>query len=165
MLCCLIASLATSSAVGSFSPCTSSSSYTVVSSRVAPRFVMRRRVSLPHIVGYVLAVALLCLPALWNSFPLMFDDVGGYLERWPTGTLGFGRSTVYGLLLWTTRRASFLPVVLLQALVTTFVVDCALRAFGAGRSPWTLPGTMAAIAMTSGAAFFASKLLPQILWF
>jgi len=112
-------------------------------------------------VGYVLAVALLCLPALWNSFPLMFDDVGGYLERWPTGTLGFGRSTVYGLLLWTTRRASFLPVVLLQALVTTFVVDCALRAFGAGRSPWTLPGTMAAIAMTSGAAFFASKLLPD----
>jgi hypothetical protein len=122
---------------------------------------MRFRTGFPRIVGYVFAVALLCLPALWNCFPLMFDDVGGYLERWPTGTLGLGRSTVYGLLLWTTRWASFLPVVLLQALVTTFVVDCALRAFSAGRSPWTLPGTIAAIAMTSGAAFFASKLSPD----
>lgn len=89
-------------------------------------------------MGYVLALALLSLPALWNGFPLMFDDVGGYLERWPTGTLGLGRSAVYGLLLWTTRWASFLPVVLLQAFVTTFVVDCALRVFGAGRSPWIL---------------------------
>jgi hypothetical protein len=122
---------------------------------------MRRRTSFPRIVGYVLAVALLCLPALWNGFPLMFDDVGGYLERWPTGTLGLGRSTVYGLLLWITRWASFLPIVLLQALVATFVVDCALRAFGAGRLPWILPGTVAAIAMTSGAAFFTSKLIPD----
>jgi hypothetical protein len=122
---------------------------------------MRCRTRFPRIIGYVLALALLCAPALWNGFPLMFDDVGGYLERWPTGTLGLGRSAVYGLLLWTTRWASFLPVVLLQALVTTFAVDCALRVFGAGRSPWTLPTTMAAIVMTSGAAFFASKLIPD----
>jgi hypothetical protein len=135
--------------------------YSVVPRRVAPRFAMPCRASLPRIMAYVLAIALLCLPALWNSFPLMFDDVGGYLERWPTGTLGLGRSTLYGLLLWTTRWASFLPVVLLQALVTTFVVDCALRAFGGGRSPWTLPVAMAAIIMTSGAAFFASKLIPD----
>ena len=135
--------------------------YSVVPPRVALRFAMPCRAGLPRIVGYVLAVALLCLPTLWNGFPLMFDDVGGYLERWPTGTLGLGRSTVYGLLLWTTRWALFLPVVLLQALVTTFVVDCALRAFGASRSPWTLPGAMAAIITTSGAAFFTSKLMPD----
>jgi hypothetical protein len=122
---------------------------------------MRDRNRFQRIMGYVLALALLCLPALWNGFPLMFDDVGGYLERWPTGTLGLGRSAVYGLLLWTTRWASFLPVVLLQALVTTFVVDCALRVFGTGRSPWILPGTMATIVMTSGAAFFASKVIPD----
>jgi hypothetical protein len=122
---------------------------------------MRDRTRFQRLISYVLALALLCLPALWNGFPLMFDDVGGYLERWPTGTLGLGRSTVYGLLLWTTRWASFQPVVLLQALVTTFVVDCALRVFGADRSPWILPGTMAAIAMTSGAALFASKVIPD----
>jgi hypothetical protein len=112
-------------------------------------------------MAYVLALGLLGLPALWNGFPLMFDDVGGYLERWPTGTLGLGRSTVYGLLLWSTRWASFVPIVLLQALVTTFVVDCILRVYGAGRSPWTLLGTIAVIAVTSGAAFFTSKVIPD----
>jgi hypothetical protein len=122
---------------------------------------MSYRTVLPRLIGYVLAMALFCLPAIWNGFPLMFDDVGGYLERWPTGTLGLGRSTVYGLLLWMTRPASFLPVVLLQALVTTFVIDCALRVFGAGRSPWTLPGTTTAIVLTSGAAIFASKVIPD----
>jgi hypothetical protein len=122
---------------------------------------MRYRSSFPRIMAYVLALALLCLPALWNGFPLMFDDVGGYLERWPTGTLGLGRSTVYGLLLWSTRWASFVPIVLLQALVTTFVVDCALKVFDIGRSPWTLLGTIAAIVATSGAAFFTSKVIPD----
>src|SRR5205823_12459058 len=47
----------------------------------------------------IAAVALLCLPAIWNGFLLVFDDVGGYLERWPTRSLGLGRSAVYGLLL------------------------------------------------------------------
>jgi hypothetical protein len=122
---------------------------------------MRYRSSFPRITAYVLALALLCLPALWNGFPLIFDDVGGYLERWPTGTLGLGRSAVYGLLLWSTRWASFVPIVLLQALVTTFVVDCALKVFDVRRSPWTLLGTIAAIVATSGAAFFTSKVIPD----
>src|ERR1700736_3083473 len=79
--------------------------------------------------AYGLGIALLCMPALWNGFPLMFDGVGGYLERWPTGSLGLGRSAAYGLLLWITRWGSFGPVVVLQALVTVFVVDCAIRIF------------------------------------
>jgi hypothetical protein len=121
------------------------------------------RTALSHIAAFVLAIALLCLPPLWNGFPLMFDDVGGYLERWPTGTLGQGRSTVYGLLLWITRWGSFVPVVLLQALVTTFVVDRAIRIYLplSGRAPWLLPGVVAAISLTSGVALFVSKLIPD----
>jgi hypothetical protein len=111
--------------------------------------------------AYMAAVALLCLPALWNGFPLMFDDVGGYLERWPTASLGLGRSTVYGLLLWITRSASFVPVILLQALVTTFVVDRAVRVFVPDRPQWLLPVAIAAIAATSGAALFVSKPIPD----
>ena len=112
--------------------------------------------------AYVVAVVLLCLPAFWNGFPLMFDDVGGYLERWPTGTLGLGRSTVYGLLLWSTRSAAFIPVIVLQALVTTFVVDRAIRVFvGPGRPRWLLPSVIAAIATTSGVALFVSKVIPD----
>lgn len=113
------------------------------------------------IVCYVLTVALLCLPAVWNGFPLMYDDVGGYLERWPTGSLGLGRSAVYGLLLWVSRRCYFVPVVILQALVTSFVVDRALRIFLGSRSGWMLPIVMLGVAVTSGAAFFVSKAIPD----
>src|ERR1700730_4276113 len=108
-----------------------------------------------------LSIALLCMPALWNGFPLIFDDVGGYLERWPTGSLGLGRSAVYGLLLWITRWVAFGPVVWIQALVTVFVVDCARRSFWPGQSPWALPGIVTALGLTSGVAFFVCKLIPD----
>lgn len=116
----------------------------------------------PQALPYAGAVLLLCIPAVWNGFPLMHDDVGGYVERWPSGSLGLSRSTIYGLLLWTTRLTLFVPVVVLQAFVTTFVVDRAIKAFGV-RSPsqWFLPSVITAIALTSGAALFVSKLTPD----
>jgi hypothetical protein len=138
------------------------------------------RTRLRRLAAYVIAVAIMGLPALWNHFPLMFDDVGGYLERWPTGSLGLGRSTAYGLLLWVTRWGAFVPVILLQALVTTFVVDRMIRIFASGgpalvkpglpaksesanfdSSPWPLPWVIALLALASGVAFFVSKVIPD----
>lgn len=112
--------------------------------------------------AYIIAVLLLCLPALWNGFPLMFDDVAGYLERWPTGSLALGRSTVYGLLLWLTRSTLFVPVIVLQALVTTFVIDRAIKAFMPGaRRQWLLVAAVAVLAAVSGVALFVSKPIPD----
>ncbi len=112
--------------------------------------------------AYAAAVLLLCLPAAWNGFPLMFDDVGGYLERWPTGSLGLGRSTVYGLLLWLTRSTLFVPVIVLQALVTTFVIDRAIKAFLPEPRPrWLLVAAVAVLAAVSGVALFVSKPIPD----
>jgi hypothetical protein len=111
---------------------------------------------------YAVAVLVLCLPAVWNGFPLIFDDVGGYLERWPSGSLGLGRSTVYGLLLWLTRSTLFVPVIVLQALVTTFVIDRAIQAFVPGARPkWLLAVTVAVLAAVSGVAFFVSDPIPD----
>ncbi len=111
--------------------------------------------------AYGIAIVLLCLPAVWNGFPLMFDDVGGYLERWPTRSLGFGRSTVYGLLLWGTRSMAFVPVIMLQALVTTFVVDRAIAVLAPARPGWLLPVIIAAIVATSGVALYICKPIPD----
>ena len=48
--------------------------------------------------GAALAATLILLaPALWNGFPLLQYDTGGYLARWYEGYLEASRSTVYGL--------------------------------------------------------------------
>ena len=116
---------------------------------------------LQRLAVYVFAATLLCLPAIWNGFPLVFDDVGGYLERWPTASLGLGRSVPYGVLLWTTRSSFWVPVILLQAVVTAWVVGRAMHVFGLRHLPWLLPCVLAAIAATSGMALFVLQVLPD----
>jgi hypothetical protein len=129
------------------------------STRRAP--CLRRKPIAHQLAASGLAVALLSLPALWNGLPLVYDDVGGYLERWPTHSLGLGRSVPYGLLLWVTAPAFWVPVVILQAAVTVFVIDRCLMVFGVRRSPWIVPVAVALIAATSGAAFFVSQVIPD----
>jgi hypothetical protein len=110
----------------------------------------------------MVAVLLLCLPAVWNGFPLMHDDVGGYLERWPSGSLGLGRSTIYGLLVWPTRSMLFVPTIMLQALVTIFVIDCAIRVFAPGaHQRWSLAAVTVGLGAASGVALFVSKPIPD----
>jgi hypothetical protein len=49
-------------------------------------------------LGEVVAATLLLLaPAMWNGFPFLQYDSGGYLARWFEGYLEPSRSTVYGL--------------------------------------------------------------------
>jgi hypothetical protein len=51
---------------------------------------------------WIAAVAIplmLIAPALWNGYPLLQYDTGGYLARWYEGYLVPSRSTVFGLYL------------------------------------------------------------------
>ena len=112
--------------------------------------------------AYLVAMVLLCAPAIWNGFPLMFDDVGGYLERWPTASLALGRSTVYGSLVWFTSGTHFIPAIVVQALITVFVVNVAVKVFLARkRPPWLLTTIIAAMAAVTGVAMFVSKVMPD----
>ncbi len=67
-------------------------------------------------------VALLIAPALWNGFPLLQWDTGGYLARWYEGYLVPSRAVVYGLMLNAGAPLAFWPVVVV-----------AVRAHGVGR--------------------------------
>ena len=49
--------------------------------------------------GALAATVVLLAPAIWNRFPLLQYDTGGYLARWYEGYLVPSRSTVYGLFL------------------------------------------------------------------
>ena len=51
-------------------------------------------------IGAAVASTLILLaPAIWNRFPLLQYDTGGYLVRWFEGYLVPSRSTVFGLFL------------------------------------------------------------------
>src|SRR5262249_3326072 len=67
----------------------------------------------------------------------------------------------YGLLLWITTSSRWIPVIILQPALASWVIDRALKIFGLRRSPWVLPFVVAVIAATSGLAFFVSQVLPD----
>ncbi len=63
-------------------------------------------------LAVILSIALLIAPALWNGFPLLQYDTGGYLARWYEGTLVPSRAVVYGLILTAGVPLAFWPVLL-----------------------------------------------------
>jgi hypothetical protein len=110
----------------------------------------------------LIALALLLAPAIWNRFPLVEYDTGGYLARWWEGYLVPSRSTVYGLFLAAGWPLDFWPVVAIQAALTVWILALALRAFGFGGRPRLLLAVTAALALLTTLPFLAGILLTDI---
>src|SRR4029079_18179066 len=78
----------------------------------------------------VLAIpALLIAPAIWNGYPLLQYDTGGYLARWYEGYLVPSRSTVFGLYLHFGQGSYFWLNLGIQALATLWILQLTLRVF------------------------------------
>src|SRR3984957_18268279 len=89
------------------------------------------------------AMLLLLAPALWNRFPFLQYDTGGYLARWFEAYLVPSRSTVYGLFAVAGWPFDFWPEVVLQALAAVLILALVLRAYGFGERRYALLGTVA----------------------
>lgn len=107
-------------------------------------------------------VVLLMAPALWNHFPLLQWDTGGYLARWYEGYLVPSRAVVYGLILFAGAPFAFWPVLVLQSALTVWIVALMLRAHGLGKRPWLLAGTIAALALLTTLPWLTAILLTDI---
>jgi hypothetical protein len=123
---------------------------------------MRARDRALWALAVILSMALLIAPALWNGFPLLQYDTGGYLARWYEGTLVPSRAVVYGLMLNAGEMAAFWPVVLAQAALTVWVAALMLRAHGLGKRPWLLLGVVAALTAISTLPWLTAILLTDI---
>jgi hypothetical protein len=113
---------------------------------------------------WVSAVAIplmLVLPALWNGYPLLQYDTGGYLARWYEGYLVPSRSTVFGLYLHFGQSSNFWINLGIQALATLWILQLALRVFGLLR-PWRLTAISLALILTTALPWLASTLLTDI---
>jgi hypothetical protein len=107
-------------------------------------------------------MALLMAPAIWNGFPLLQWDTGGYLARWYEGTLVPSRAVVYGLILRAGVPFAFWPVLLLQSALTIWIGALILRVHGFGRRPLLLLSVIAALSITTTLPWLTAILLTDI---
>ncbi|OJY42291.1 MAG: hypothetical protein BGP08_15175 [Rhizobiales bacterium 64-17] len=125
---------------------------------VAPRGAAR----LTEAALAVAASVLLALPALWNGFPLLEYDTGGYLARWYEGYLVPSRPAPYGLLLNLGSLLDFWPVVALQCALTVWVVTLTMRSHGLQPRPLTRLAIFIMLALATTLPWIASVLLTDI---
>jgi hypothetical protein len=120
------------------------------------------RVKPADLAAAAAATLLLLAPALWNGFPLLEYDSGGYLARCFEGTLEVSRSTVYGFFLAVLARPDFWPAIVVQATLTVWVIALVLRAHGLGGRPLVLLSTITVLAAATTLPWIASILLTDI---
>ncbi len=113
-------------------------------------------------IGVPLSAALiLLLPALWNGFPLLEYDTGGYLARWFEGTLVPSRSTTYGLFLAAGSPLDFWPILTLQAAAAVWILSLMLRTHRFN-APTGLLAITVGLAVVTALPWLASVLLTDI---
>ncbi len=100
------------------------------------------------LAALAMVIALLW-PALWNGFPVVFYDTGGYLDPAMSGILANGRSTVYGLFLRLGIPTGFWLNVVVQAGAVAWLIAATLRAHGLGGRRRSSPRTSSAPASIS----------------
>jgi hypothetical protein len=112
-------------------------------------------------VSAVAIPLMLVAPAIWNGYPLLQFDTGGYLARWYEGYLVPSRSTVFGLYLHFGEDSNFWINLGIQALATLWILQLTLRVFGITR-PSRLAAVSLALILTTALPWLASMLLTDI---
>ena len=104
---------------------------------------------------------MLVAPAIWNGYPLLQWDTGGYLARWYEGYLVTSRSTTFGLYLHLGEASGFWINLGIQALATLWILQLTLRVFGITR-PSRLMAVATILVLTTALPWIASMLLTDI---
>ncbi len=97
-------------------------------------------------------------PALWNGYPLLQYDTGGYLARWYEGYLVPSRSTAYGIYLHLGEASHFWLNLGVQALAVMWIVQATLRVFGIER-PLQIAAIILGLCATTALPILTSLLL------
>jgi hypothetical protein len=109
----------------------------------------------------VLIPLFLMAPALWNGYPLLQWDTGGYLARWYEGYLVPSRSTVFGLYLHLGERSDFWINLGIQALATLWMLQLVLRVLNLVQ-PFRLLAISLTLILATALPWLASLLLTDI---
>jgi hypothetical protein len=108
-------------------------------------------------------LAALLWPALWNGFPIIFYDTGGYLARPFEATLAMGRSALYGAFLELGIKHNFWPIIVAQAALVAWLVVLMLRVHGFSGKPWLASVIVIGLCTLTGLPWYAAQLMPDIM--
>ncbi len=109
----------------------------------------------------VLIPLFLVAPAIWNRYPLLQWDTGGYLARWYEGYLVPSRSTVFGLFLHLGEASGFWLNIAIQSLATFWILQLTLRVLGLAQ-PLRLLAIGLTLILTTALPWLSSMLLTDI---
>src|SRR6201993_2889755 len=112
-------------------------------------------------IAAILIPLFLMAPALWNGYPLLQWDTGGYLARWYEGYLVPSRSTVFGLYLHFGEDSDFWINLGIQALATLWILQLTLRVLNLAQ-PFRLLAISLTLILTTALPWLARMLLPEI---
>jgi hypothetical protein len=129
---------------------------------ISTQVLHRRAAAAPW--GWIAAVViplLLLAPAIWNGYPLLEYDTGGYLARWYEGYLEPSRSTVYGIYLHLGKDSFFWLNLAFQALLTLWILQLTLRMLDMAQ-PLRLLAIAVILTLSTALPWLASMLLTDI---
>ena len=126
--------------------------------------ILRARTAADARSAWVAAIAIplmLLAPAIWNGYPLLQWDTGGYLARWYEGYLVPSRSTTFGLYLHFGEDSSVWINLGINALATLWILQLTLRVLGMPQ-PLRLLAISLVLVLTTSLPWLASTLLTDI---
>lgn len=129
---------------------------------MAPATPQHRAMTFAGVATSVAAFAILLAPALWNRYPLLQYDTGGYLARWYEGYLVPSRSTVFGLYLHLGEGWHFWPNVVAQSALTIWVIALVLRSHNIAVRPGQRLAVIALLSIVTTLPVLTSILLTDI---
>ena len=118
----------------------------------------------PWALATLAMTGLMLTPAIWNGFPIIFPDTGGYFTTPITGEMTNGRSALYGLFLDLGIPLAFWPCVIAQAALMAWLFALTLRVNGLPGRPYLALGIVAVLCIVTSLPWFAGQLMPDILF-
>jgi hypothetical protein len=109
-------------------------------------------------------VLMLLAPALWNGFPLIFPDTGGYFAAPLRHEIANGRSAIYGFFLDLGIPFGFWSCIVVQSAMMVWLLTLTLRVNGLGGRPWLAFAMVALLTAATSLPWFAGQLMPDILF-
>lgn len=113
----------------------------------------------------VLAACVLPLlwPALWNGYPIVFDDTGTYLSQAVHRYLGWDRPIFYSLFLLPLHLTlTTWPDIVAQAVLAVLSLHLVQRVLLPSASPWWLAVLVMVLSATTALPWFATQLMPDL---